>query len=134
MSNDLADLADHVMSQLQTSFTTDDERRPWLHTELKQGRGQLCMGIQHFGGRAMWVLKHGDDGAHEIRFALSDERFAVNLFFKAARYATSYAQFRLVHADKDLLVANVKVNDVTEFQDVNDHDVQHMIGIIKRVV
>ena len=92
------------------------------------------MGIQHFEGRATWVLKFGKDGEREIRFALSDENTAVNFFFKAIRRINdNVCVVRVVHDSHILMTVNVSAKDVKEFQDL-DGDIKHLIGIVKNAI
>eukprot|EP00966_Prymnesium_polylepis_P262991 6074620-Prymnesium_polylepis.2 len=131
----LGDLAGEVVSHLAQSLNANDDRRPWLVGDMMRGStptGPLRMGIQHFEGRATWVLKLGKDGEREIRFALSDENIAVNLFFKAIRF-NGNCSVRIVHGSQILMTVNVSAKDVKEFQDL-DCDVKHLIGIVKSAI
>ena len=127
----LGDLAGEVVSHLTQSLGADDDRRPWLVGDMRTATPPtpLRMSIKHFEGRATWVLKHGKDEEHEIRFALSDEKAAVNLFFKAIRYNDG-CFVRILHENQILMTANVLVKGVTEFQDA-DGMVKHLIDFVK---
>ena len=106
----LGDLAEEVVSHLATSLAIDDTRRPWIRARALPGDKHMFLGIQHRDGRAAWVMRHGEDEAHELRFALSDEGCAAAMLIAAAFHwgKSDYVSLELVHCNRPLM--SIKVN------------------------
>ena len=87
------------------------------------------MGIQHFDGRAMWVLKHGKEQAHEMRFALSDEESALEVFVRAS-CGVSTTAVELYHKQTTLITGYVDVKKLDNL----DKSIKVMINAVKHAV
>jgi hypothetical protein len=125
----MGDLAGEVIEQLAVSLHADDERRPWLRADMKGNRGIALLGIQHFDGRATWVLKHGKEQAHEMRFALSDEECALGVFFRASCTGTATA-VQLYHKTTTLITGYVDCKNLDNLEKT----VKVMINAVKYAV
>ena len=136
----MGDLAGEVIEQLATSLQADDDRRPWLRADMKGNRGFMIMGIQHFDGRATWVLKHGkeQEPEHEMRFALTDEKCALDFFFTAScglgAGGGERGQVVLYHKKTTLIVGHVYVDSSNGKLSYLDQSVEVMINAVKQAI
>ena len=125
----MGDLAGEVIEQLATSLQADDDRRPWLRADMKGNRGFMFIGIQHFDGRATWVLKHGKEQEHEMRFALTDWECALDIFFRAS-CAGGTTAVELYHKKTTLITGYVDVKKLNNL----DRNVEVMINAVKQAI